>query len=40
MFFSKLKENLKKTKEALDVKMSNIFADMLVIRQVQKYVII
>ena len=27
MFFSKLKENLKKTKEALDVKMSNIFAD-------------
>ena len=27
MFFSKLKENLKKTKEAFDVKMSNIFAD-------------
>ena len=27
MFFSKLKENLKKTKEALNVKMSNIFAD-------------
>ena len=27
MFFGKLKENLKKTKEALDVKMSNIFAD-------------
>ncbi len=27
MFFDKLKENLKKTKEALDVKMSNIFAD-------------
>ncbi len=27
MFFSKLKENLKKTKDALDVKMSNIFAD-------------
>lgn len=27
MFFDKLKENLKKTKEALNVKMSNIFAD-------------
>ncbi len=27
MFFSKLKDNLRKTKEALDVKMSNIFAD-------------
>lgn len=27
MFFSKIKENLKKTKEALDVKISNIFAD-------------
>lgn len=27
MFFDKLKNNLKKTKEALDVKMSNIFAD-------------
>lgn len=27
MFFDKLKDNLKKTKEALDVKMSNIFAD-------------
>ena len=27
MFFDKLKENLRKTKEALDVKMSNIFAD-------------
>lgn len=27
MFFDKLKNNLKKTKEALDIKMSNIFAD-------------
>ena len=27
MFFDKIKENLKKTKEAFDVKMSNIFAD-------------
>ena len=27
MFLDKLKENLKKTKEALNVKMSNIFAD-------------
>lgn len=27
MFFDKLKDNLKKTKDALDVKMSNIFAD-------------
>lgn len=27
MFFNKIKENLKKTKEALDVKISNIFAD-------------
>ena len=27
MFFNKLKENLKKTKDAFDVKMSNIFAD-------------
>ena len=27
MFFDKLKENLKKTKDAFDVKMSNIFAD-------------
>lgn len=27
MFFSKLKENLKKTKESLDVKMSNIFSN-------------
>ncbi len=26
MFFSKLKENLKKTKESLDIKMSNIFS--------------
>ena len=27
MFFDKIKENLRKTKEAIDVKMSNIFAD-------------
>ena len=27
MFFDKLKDNLKKTKEALNIKMSNIFAD-------------
>lgn len=27
MFFSKLKENLKKTKEALDIKISNVFAN-------------
>ena len=27
MFFDKIKENLRKTKEALDVKISNIFAD-------------
>lgn len=27
MFFNKLKENLKKTKDAFDVKISNIFAD-------------
>ncbi|MDD3304189.1 MAG: signal recognition particle-docking protein FtsY [Clostridia bacterium] len=27
MFFSKIKENLKKTKEALDVKLSNVFAN-------------
>lgn len=27
MFFSKVKENLKKTKEALDVKLSNVFAN-------------
>ena len=27
MFFSKLKENLKKTKEAIDVKISNVFAN-------------
>lgn len=27
MFFEKLKNNLKKTKEAIDIKMSNIFAD-------------
>ena len=27
MFFDKIKNNLKKTKEALDIKMSNIFAD-------------
>lgn len=27
MFFNKIKENLKKTKEAFNVKMSNIFAD-------------
>lgn len=26
MFFSKLKENLKKTKEAIDIKISNVFA--------------
>lgn len=27
MFFSKLKENLKKTKEAIDIKISNVFAN-------------
>ena len=27
MFFSKLKDNLKKTKEALDIKISNVFAN-------------
>ena len=27
MFFNKLKENLKKTKESLDIKMSNIFSN-------------
>ena len=27
MFFSKLKENLKKTKESFDIKMSNIFTN-------------
>lgn len=27
MFFSKLKENLKKTKDALDIKISNVFAN-------------
>lgn len=27
MFFSKIKENLKKTKEALDIKISNVFAN-------------
>ena len=27
MFFSKLKENLKKTKDALNVKISNVFAN-------------
>ena len=27
MFFSKLKENLKKTKEAIDIGISNVFAN-------------
>ena len=27
MFFSKIKENLKKTKENLDIKISNVFAN-------------
>ena len=34
MIFSKLKENLKKTKEALDIKISNVFASNKDINQI------
>lgn len=34
MFFSKLKENLKKTKEAIDIKISNVFANNKVIDEI------
>ena len=34
MFFSKIKENLKKTKESIDIKLSNVFANNKDINQI------